>query len=178
MDARADDQLAQLLRAAIAGDENAYERFLRQVAYCVRGFVRKKIVKGGPDPEDVVQETLLAVHFKRHTWREDGPVMPWIYAIARHKLIDAFRRRGHQIEVEIGEVADSYTEAEPDTVNEREISRALETLTPGQRAVVSAVSVKGHSIAETARTLGMSETAVRFALHRGLKTIFRRFGLN
>ncbi|SJM35594.1 hypothetical protein BQ8482_810001 [Mesorhizobium delmotii] len=37
----------------------------------VRGFIRRKIVQGGVDPEDVVQETLLAIHVKRHTWRQD-----------------------------------------------------------------------------------------------------------
>jgi len=178
LSALAEDELARLLRAAIAGDENAYERFLHQAARCVRGFVQKRIVKGGVDPEDVVQETLLAIHLKRHTWREDGPVMPWIYAIARHKLIDAFRRQGRRIHVGIGDVADSYAEPEPDAVSELEIGRALKTLTPGQRAVVSAVSVEGHSIGETAMSLGMSDTAVRVALHRGLNAIFRRFGTN
>lgn len=178
MDAGTADELAQLLRAAVAGDENAYEQFLRQVACRVRGFARKKIAKGDLDPEDVVQETLLAIHLKRHTWREDEPVMPWIYAIARHKLIDAFRRQGRRVQVEIGDIVDSYAESGADTVNEREIDTALKALTPGQRAVVSAVSVKGHSIGETAMTLGMSKTAVRIALHRGLKTISRRFGLD
>jgi RNA polymerase sigma-70 factor (ECF subfamily) len=42
--------------------------------------------------------------------------------------------------------------------------------------VVSAISVEGHSIGETAARLGMSETAVRVALHRGLAAIARKFG--
>lgn len=125
-----------------------------------------------------MHETLLAIHLKRHTWREDEPVMPWIYAIARHKLIDAFRRQGHGIQVEIGDIADGCAEFGADPPNEREISKALKALTPDQRAVVSAVSVKGLSIGETAVILGISETAVRIALHRGLKTISRRFGLD
>ena len=178
MDTVTDDELSRLLRAGIAGNESAYERFLRQAAYHVRGFAQKRIVNGGVDAEDVVQETLLAIHLKRHTWREDWPVKPWIYAIARHKLIDAFRRRGRRIEVQIGDLADCCAEAEADTVSEREIGRALQTLTPGQRAVVSAVSVQGRSIGETATILGVSDTAVRIALHRGLKTIFRRLGMN
>ncbi|TIW02692.1 MAG: RNA polymerase subunit sigma, partial [Mesorhizobium sp.] len=91
-------ELSGLLRAAIAGDERAYADFLHRIAALVRGFVRRKIVQGGVDPEDVVQETLLAIHVKRHTWRPDAPVLPWVYAIARFKLIDAFRRRGRRIE--------------------------------------------------------------------------------
>ncbi|MDX8533802.1 sigma-70 family RNA polymerase sigma factor [Mesorhizobium sp. VK25A] len=169
-------ELSRLLRAAIAGDERAYADFLHRIAALVRGFVRRKIVQGGVDPEDVVQETLLAIHVKRHTWRPDAPVLPWVYAIARFKLIDAFRRRGRRIEVEIDEIAETFAEPETETVSERDINRALDGLPPAQRSVVSSISVDGHSIGETASKLGISETAVRVSLHRGLAAIAKRFG--
>ena len=169
-------ELSRLLRAAIAGDERAYAGFLHRIAALVRGFVRRKVVQGGVDPEDVVQETLLAIHVKRHTWREDAPVLPWVYAIARFKLIDAFRRRGRRIEVEIDEIAETFAEPEAETVSERDINRALDGLPPAQRSVVSSISVDGHSIGETAVKLGISETAVRVSLHRGLAAIAKRFG--
>jgi RNA polymerase sigma-70 factor (ECF subfamily) len=169
-------ELSRLLRAAIAGDEKAYADFLHRIAALVRGFVRRKIVQGGVDPEDVVQETLLAIHVKRHTWRQDAPVLPWIYAIARFKLIDAFRRRGRRIEVEIDDIAETFAEPETETVSERDINRALDGLPPAQRSVVSSISVDGHSIGETATKLGITETAVRVSLHRGLTAIAKRFG--
>jgi len=169
-------ELSRLLRAAIAGDERAYADFLHRIAALVRGFVRRKIVQGGVDPEDVVQETLLAIHVKRHTWRPDAPVLPWVYAIARFKLIDAFRRRGRRIEVEIDEIAETFAEPETETVSERDINRALDGLPPAQRSVVSSISVDGQSIGETAAKLGISETAVRVSLHRGLAAIAKRFG--
>ncbi len=176
MDGRYEHDLAQLLRAARAGDEKAYGEFLQRAAGLVRGFARRKIVSGGVDPEDIVQETLLAIHLKRHTWRDEAPMMPWLYAIARYKLIDAFRRRGRRVEIEIGEIAESVAAAEPETVSDREIGRALATLTPGQRSVVAAICVDGRSISETGRSLGISDAAVRVALHRGLSAIARRFG--
>jgi RNA polymerase sigma-70 factor (ECF subfamily) len=123
-----------------------------------------------------VQETLLAIHMKRHTWRDDAPVTPWLYAIARHKLVDALRRRGRRVEVEIGEIAETFAEPQVESTSVWEINRVIETLAPGQRSVVAAVSVDGRSIRETANRLGMSETAVRVALHRGLSAIARRFG--
>jgi RNA polymerase sigma-70 factor (ECF subfamily) len=169
-------ELSGLFRAAIAGDERAYADFLHRIAALIRGFVRRKIVQGGVDPEDVVQETLLAIHVKRHTWREDAPVLPWVYAIARFKLIDAFRRRGRRIEVEIDEIAETFAEPEAETVSERDVNRALDGLPPAQRSVVSSISVDGHSIGETAVKLGISETAVRVSLHRGLAAIAKRFG--
>lgn len=173
-----EEKLADLLRMAIAGDERAYEEFLGRAATFIRGFVRRKVNYGGIDPEDIVQETLLAVHMKRHTWRTDSPVTPWLFAIARHKAIDAFRRRGRRIEIELGDITDLIAEPQGERAREWEIDRALASLSPGQRLVVSAISVDGRSIGETAGSLGMSETAVRVALHRGLAAIARRFGRN
>ena len=169
-------ELYRLMRAAIAGNEKAYADFLHRVAALVRGFARRKIVHGGVDPEDIVQETLLAIHTKRHTWRSDAPVLPWVYAIARFKLIDAFRRRGRRIEIEIGEIAETHANPEDETVSARDVSRALESLPAGQRSVVSSISGEGRSISQTAQALGMSEVAVRVALHRGLAAIASRFG--
>jgi RNA polymerase sigma-70 factor (ECF subfamily) len=177
VDGKEEAELSRLFRAALAGDEKAYADFLHRAAALVRGFVRRRTAQGGVDPEDVVQETLLAVHLKRHTWRPDLAVGPWLYAIARFKLIDAFRRAGRRVTIDLDTVAESLPEPQPEErASPREIGRALDTLAPGQRAVVSSVSVEGNSIGETARKLGMNETAVRVALHRGLASIAKRFG--
>ncbi len=178
MQSRDEAELARLMRDAIAGDERAYGDFLQRAACIMRGFVRRKIVQNGIDPEDIVQETLLAIHLKRHTWRQDAPIMPWLHAIAKYKLIDAIRRRGRRVEIEIGDIAETFAEPASETVSSREIGYALATLAPGQRSVVAAISVDGRSISETAKWLGMSETAVRVALHRGLAVIAGRFGRN
>ncbi|WP_331371539.1 sigma-70 family RNA polymerase sigma factor [Sinorhizobium chiapasense] len=175
MDGVDDRDLAQLFHAALDGDERAYCDFLHEAARLVRAWARRRAF-GGPDPEDIVQETLLAIHVKRHTWRSDGPVAPWLYAIAKHKLVDALRRQGRHPRVGISEVEDRLAAEETETVRDWEIGRALETLTPGQRLVVTAISVEGRTIAEAARSLDMNETAVRVALHRGLAAIARRFG--
>jgi RNA polymerase sigma-70 factor, ECF subfamily len=171
-----DTDLARLFRASLNGDERAYGDFLQQAAALVRAWARRRTTFGGLDPEDIVQETLLAIHVKRHTWQTDARVAPWLYAIARHKLVDALRRLGRHPRIEIGELEDRLAAEETETVRDWEIDRALETLTPGQRSVVTAISVEGHTIAEAARRLDMNETAVRVALHRGLAAIARRFG--
>lgn len=169
-------ELARLLRAALAGDEKAYSTFLGKAAILVRAFVRRRAAQGSVDQEDVVQDVLLAMHLKRHTWRSDLPVTPWLYAIARYKLIDAFRRRGGRVDVDLDEVAETIAAPQDDRPSGREIGKALAALAPGQRTVVSAISVEGRSIGETAASLGMTETAVRVALHRGLTAIARKFG--
>jgi RNA polymerase sigma-70 factor (ECF subfamily) len=168
-------ELAGLLRAAIAGDERSYAAFLEQVAIMIRSFLRQRVAHQAIDPEDVVQETLLAVHLKRHTWISDAPVMPWLYAIARHKLVDALRRRGRRTEIGLEAIAEMAPDHTPEPLLRRDLERVLDMLTPAQRAVVAAISVEGCSIAETARRLGKSETAIRVSLHRGLSAISARF---
>lgn len=170
-------RLAGLLRAALGGDEAAYAEFLRLAASVVRPVARRKLGPGGgADPEDIVQETLLAIHLKRHTWRPNAPVLPWVHAIARYKIVDAWRRRGRRVEVDIDDFAETLPAETSESVSEREIGKALDGLAAGQRKVVSAITVEGRSIAETAHALGMKETAVRVALHRGLAAIAARFG--
>ena len=104
------------MRAAIAGDESAYGDFLQRAACLVRGLARRKIVQGGIDPEDIVQETLLAIHLKRHTWRQDAAIMPWLYAIARYNSLTPFGRRGRRIEIEIGEIAETFASPASETL--------------------------------------------------------------
>jgi len=166
-----------MLRAAMGGDEAAYARFLHDVAGLVRATIAKRLgATTELDPEDIVQETLLAIHLKRHTWRPDAPVGPWIHAIARHKLVDAYRRRGRAVTIDIDALSDNLAGDEAPLVHARDIERALQCLTEGQRVVVSSISLEGWSIAETAERLNMKENTVRVALHRGLAAIARRFG--
>lgn len=169
-------ELAPLFRSALDGDEAAYGAFLRAVAPRIRCLARRRLAPGtGIDPEDVVQETLLAIHLKRHTWRRDEPVGPWISAITRYKAIDAMRRRGVAA-LDIQAFDDVLAAPEVETVIERDVETALSGLPDRQRSVVTAITVQGHSIRDTATRLGMKEGAVRVALHRGLSAIRMRFG--
>jgi RNA polymerase sigma-70 factor (ECF subfamily) len=176
LEGNGETDLAGLLNAALRGDEHAYAEFLRRAAGLVRRFAQRRITHGGIDPEDVVQETLLAVHLKRHTWRTDAPVGPWLFAIARFKLIDAFRKAGRSSEIVMEDGFDAPAPEPEESASEREIGRALASLPPREREVVSAISVDGLAIGEAARRLNMTEVAVRVALHRGLARIARNFG--
>src|SRR5271157_6104261 len=93
------DPWSRMMKAAIAGDEGAYGRLLEEIGRSVRAMARAAFARarvGDADIEDAVQETLLAIHLKRHTWDAGQPLAPWAYAIARHKIIDALRRRGRR----------------------------------------------------------------------------------
>jgi RNA polymerase sigma-70 factor (ECF subfamily) len=126
--------------------------------------------------EDVVQETLLAVHLKRHTWDERQPLFPWVYAIARNKLIDNLRRRGRQAHLPIDDIGESLQVSElPAEMNGVDAERVIARLKGRQREIVVAISIEGASARQVAQRLGMTEGAVRVALHRALKSLAKAF---
>jgi RNA polymerase sigma-70 factor (ECF subfamily) len=165
------------MRAAMAGDSGAYDRLLRDLAAALRPIARRGLARAGrsiSEAEDVVQEILLAVHLKRHTWDQAQPIGPWIRAIARNKLIDALRRRGGHYDLPIEDFAESLpAEQAAPSLSQQEVDRHLDRLPTGQRAVVRAVALDGVSIADAAGRLQMTEGAVRVALHRGLAGLAR-----
>lgn len=170
----ADDALLDdLLRAANRGDQRAYAQFLRAITPMVRGIARARGAGLGSDVwEDVVQETLLAIHLKRSTWREDAPVRPWLYAIVRFKVVDAFRARGRRVHVDIADFVNVIpAEAGVDPTERSDADRVIGQLDVRSARIVRAIGIDGASIAETSRALDMTETAVRVALHRGLKRL-------
>jgi RNA polymerase sigma-70 factor, ECF subfamily len=167
----------ELMRAANAGDAGAYHRFLHDLAGALRPIVRRGLARSGgaADAEDVVQEVLIAVHLKRHTWDSARPIGPWVRAIARHKLLDALRRRGSRYDIPIEQFAETLpAETADPAVSERDMQRYLEALPDGQRLVVRAIAIDGASIGETAAKFNMAQGAVRVALHRGLAALARK----
>lgn len=163
---------AMLLRAANAGDARAYAQFLTAVTPVIRAVVTRR--GGGVDSEDIVQEVLLAVHTRRQTWREEDPVAPWLYAIARHKVVDAFRKRGSRIMVPIDDFAEGLpAEATVCPTEKGDIDRMISELEPKAAAVVRAIGVEGRSFAETGAAMDMTEGAVRVMLHRSLSKLAR-----
>ena len=163
------------MRAGIAGDAVAYRQFLEAVTPYLRGLARRGCERYGAsigDSEDVVQETLLALHLKRGTWDEARPIGPWIATIARNKLIDALRRGGRRIHVPIDEVMDTLEACEPaNDLDARDAGRLLEQLSDRQREIVRSMAIESRTARETAQRLDMSEGAVRVALHRALKSL-------
>ena len=170
---------ADLMRAANAGDGPAYQQLLKSLASALRLAARRGLAHAGraeADAEDIVQETLLAIHLKRHTWNADEPIGPWVWTIARNKLVDTLRRRGRRVDVPIEDFADILPAEEPRTsATAQDIDRHLEALPDRQRDVVRAIAVEGSSIGEVAGKLTMSEGAVRVALHRGLTTLAAKY---
>jgi RNA polymerase sigma-70 factor (ECF subfamily) len=170
-----EEEWGLLMRAAIDGDSTAYRRLLGSLTPVLRTVTRRNCARIGLDggeAEDIVQEVLLAIHLKRHTWDVDRPFGPWIMTIARNKLIDARRRRGNRLTLPIDDLADILTaEGSDDATDRGDLDRLLGGLGERQRDLVRSLSVEGRSVQETAARLKMSEGAVRVALHRAIKAL-------
>ena len=163
------------MRAALVGDELLYRRLLEEIGRAVRrqargAFSRARV--GDADIEDVVQETLLAIHLKRQTWDGGAKLAPWVNAIARHKIIDALRRRGVRRHEPI-EDFEAVLPAPPAGRSAPALRRRTldGPLSPRAKDIVKSISLEGQSISATAERLAMTEVAVRVALHRALKSL-------
>jgi RNA polymerase sigma-70 factor (ECF subfamily) len=170
---------AGLTRAAIRGDTQSYHRLLQELAPVLRGLARRGLARsklGGDDVEDVVQETLLAQHLKRSTWDERQPFGPWAYAIARNKLIDNLRRRGRHVHLAIDDIGELPASDTPATeLNGIDAERVIARLNGREREIVVAMSIEGASARQVGERLGMTEGAVRVALHRALRSLAKAF---
>ncbi|WP_240607918.1 sigma-70 family RNA polymerase sigma factor [Pararhodobacter oceanensis] len=163
----------ELMRAANRGEQRPYAQLLQAITPVVRGIVRARGSGLGPEGcEDVVQEVLLTIHLKRQTWREDAPLRPWLYAVTRHKVIDAFRARGKRIDLPVDDFLEVLAAPPgPDPLAARDMDRVINELDPRAAQIVRAIGIDGESAADTGARLGMSEGAVRVALHRALKSL-------
>jgi RNA polymerase sigma-70 factor (ECF subfamily) len=122
-----EDRLKELFSRALGGDGAAYHAFLESLSGLLRAFLGRRLARLPDEVEDLVQETLLAVHNQRHTYDPTLPVTAWVHAIARYKLIDFLRRRaGHEaLHDPIGD-DDEFMAASDD--EPREARRDLATL--------------------------------------------------
>jgi RNA polymerase sigma-70 factor, ECF subfamily len=172
-----EERLRELLLRGLAGDSAAYEVFLKQLSAHLRAFFRRRLTGLPQEVEDLLQEALLAIHNQRHTYDQRQPLTAWVYAVARYKLADLLRRRSRtdlltdplDEEVELLAASD-----EAAAEARRDVAKLLEGLPDRFRLPIVHVKLEGLSVAETARLTGMSESAVKIGVHRGLKALAAR----
>ena len=169
-----EDKLRDLLVRGLAGESAAYHALLKGLSAHLRAFFRRRL-SGLPDEvEDLVQETLLAVHNQRHTYDAGQPLTPWAYAIARYKLIDLLRRRAgrESLHEPLDDELDVFAASDTDACDaRRDLAGLLARLPERQRLPIVHMKLQGLSVAETARMTGMSEAAIKVGVHRGLKAL-------
>ncbi len=166
--------LKRLMLDGLNGDAQAHARLLKLLSERLRAYFGRRLSGTPDDVEDLVQETLLAVHLRRATYDRAQPFTAWAHAIARYKLIDHWRRRKIRATTPLDDVADFLASAPVDADAGLDLTRVLSTLPTRQRALVEDVKVQGLSLSEAGLRGGLSEGAAKVALHRALKQLAER----
>jgi RNA polymerase sigma-70 factor (ECF subfamily) len=169
--------LRALFLKGLAGDDAAHRAFLTEAAGLLRAFFRNRLRGRADDAEDLVQETLVALHTRRDTYDANYPLTAWMYAIARYRLIDFLRRAKHRAHasldgVDVGD-ADPHYEASD---AKRDVTALLGKLPEKQRRAIQLVKLEEKSVREAAEQTGLSESDIKISIHRGLKTLMRLMG--
>jgi RNA polymerase sigma factor (sigma-70 family) len=174
-----ESELHALFVRGQAGDAAAYHAFLRRLGAHLRAYLARRLFGWPDDVEDLVQECLLAMHNQRHTYEPDQPLTAWVHAIARYKLVDLLRAKSarealHEpLDDELAVFAASQEEASD---ARKDVAVLLDTLPDRHRLPIVHVKLEGRSVAETAKLTGMSESAVKVGIHRGLKALAGKLG--
>jgi RNA polymerase sigma-70 factor (ECF subfamily) len=167
-------KLKALMLAGLAGDATAYRMLLSALGGHLRAYYRRRV---GDDAEDLVQETLIAMHTRRGTYDPAQPFTAWVYGIARYKLIDEYRRSKRRAAVPLDEASDLFSADESESIGaKRDVEKLLTRLPPARRELVRGVKIDGLSTAEAAARHGISESAVKVGVHRALKTLGLQVG--
>ncbi len=167
-------RLRGLLVRGLDGDALAYHAFLKDLSAHLRAFLRRRLYQLPDEVEDLVQESLLAVHNQRHTYDVGQPLTAWVHAIAKYKLVDLMRRRASRdmLNEPLDDANDLFSSADADAAEaRRDVVKLLEQLPDRHRLPIVHMKLEGRSVMETARITGMSASAVKVGVHRGLKAL-------
>jgi len=167
-------RLKALMLRGLDGDAPAYRECLALLGARLRAYFARRMSGAPGDVEDMVQETLLAVHIKRATWDTSLSFTAWAHAVARYKLIDHWRRCKIRQTLPIDDHSEFLAAEEHDPGVGLELDRALASLPERQRVLVSDVKLVGLSLAQAGAKAGMTEGAAKVALHRALKALAER----
>jgi RNA polymerase sigma-70 factor, ECF subfamily len=172
--AAASQLLGQHWALGQAGDERAYREALRLLAARLRAYLRHRLMSAPHEVEDLVQETLLALHLQRGTHDPQVPVAAWALAIARHKLIDHWRRHGRReaLHDNLDDVDESQLAAatQPGEAS-RDLGELMKALPAAQRTAIELTKIEGLTVAEASQRTGHSVAAIKVQVHRGLKRL-------
>ncbi|MFJ5221637.1 RNA polymerase sigma factor [Streptomyces sp. NPDC088400] len=171
----------RLVRLVAKGDRTAFEELYRRTAPWLALRLRRRCADEQIVAE-VMQETYLAV------WRAasafagaaaGGSAVGWLWTIAGHRLVDAFRRRAHQASLPAAMSAAGAAEAVVPAAEDQalattvggEVGDALSRLAPELRDVLRSMVLDGLSVRETSVLLGVPEGTVKTRARRARKAM-------
>lgn len=168
-----EQRLKPMMLMGLAGDAGAHRQLLQLCSDRLRDYYRKRLPDREFDVEDLVQESLIAIHHRRASYDTQQPFTAWLHAIARYKLADHLRSHYRRRSVPISDAADlidSEFDA-PELGVTCDVERLLGGLPKPQRDAIRLVKLEGLSVAEAAERTGHSESNIKVLAHRGMKAM-------
>ncbi len=170
-------ELREWMRLSLEGDRPAYEKLLKKIAEMVRGYLNNALGKSQRTEEkveDLVQEVLISIHRKKHLYQPTLPILPWLFTIARYRMIDHIRLE--QRRPKLTEWEETFDPPAPDRTAPLEeiafeLEERLEPLSDRQKEILIMAKAEGIPLAEIAGKLGMSLASVKVTIHRALKKV-------
>ena len=169
-----EQQLQAWMIGGLDGDAAAHTALLRALVPLLGAFFRRRLPGAAADVDDLIQETLLAIHEKRGTYDRGRPFTAWLYAVARYRLIDHCRRRRATSSTEdLAEIL--ATEGFEAVLSAHlDVEQLLGSLSPKQARAIRDTHLEGLSVAEAAKNAALSESDIKVSVHRGLKALAAR----
>lgn len=175
--ATSETELKELMVKGLNGDAPAHVALLRALVPLLTAFYRRRLASAA-DIDDLVQETLMAVHSRRESYDRDRPFTAWLFSIARYRMIDHFRRRKQSVPIEEVESILQIEGFENASNARMDVERLLGALSAKQARAIRDTHVDGLSVAEAASHAGIGESDVKISVHRGLKALAARIKIS
>ncbi|MGC6329921.1 sigma-70 family RNA polymerase sigma factor [Rhizorhabdus sp. FW153] len=169
-----EDQLKSWMIGGLEGSAADHSALLRSLAPLLRSYYRRRARGSEDDIEDLVQETIIAVHTRRGTYDRERPFTAWLFAIARYKMVDNFRRTRRLVPLD--DLAEwPSEECFADAADARmDVEQLLGLLPDKQAAAIRSTRIEGSSVSEAAARAGLGESDIKVSVHRGLKALVAR----
>ena len=167
-----EERLVDLIRQTRLGESHAYRQLLEGCTPLIRQAARSYLTRFGHQSftEDIVQEVLLAIHQKLHTYDTEHAFLPWLRSVTRHKTIDLLRKHRTKLtsldDEDVGEIED--TASQNDATASRDLDVLLKQLKPPAGDIIYLLKVEGASVAELAKKYDLRESNIKVIVHRGL----------
>jgi RNA polymerase sigma factor (sigma-70 family) len=170
-------RLRELMLASLDGDAAAYRALLADLGRHLRPYFTRRLTPAfASHAEDLVQETLLAIHTRRMTYDRTRPFTAWLHAVAHHKFVDHVRRQSIRLTVPLEDDASIFAHDDhADATAKRDLDVLLDAVPERTSDLIRRTRVQGATIAEAAAHHGITETAAKVSIHRGLKSLVSRF---
>jgi RNA polymerase sigma-70 factor (ECF subfamily) len=170
-------RLRALMLSSLDGDAAAYRLLLGEIGRHLRPYFTRRLTPAfASHAEDLVQETLLAIHTRRMTYDRNRPFTAWLHAVAHHKFVDHVRRQSIRLTVPLEDNAPIFANDDTaDSLARRDLRTVLEVIPERTSDLIRRTKVDGQTVAEAAAAHGLTETAAKVSIHRGLKALMVRF---